>query len=186
MKEKKWYQKTHKGFIGDIFIIFLFFILVPSVVLMAFYTAGTLIQANLQGMADNGLINQGPVNLAAEMFGLLGYFDYIIPFIVLGAAVAVFVYAAFLNASRILLGVGFVLMIILTYVSFYLSNAFYTILTNPVLINATGHFPNIVYIIDYMPVLVAVLTIVYLLIATTKLRSGSFSSGNAPPMKTTW
>lgn len=182
----KWYLRTQKGFIGDVFIALLVFLLIPSIVLVAFYTAGGIIQGDLQGMANNGLLNQTAVNNANAMYHLLNYFDIIIPFLLLGSMVAIFVYAAFLNASRILLGVGFLLMIILTFVSFYISNAWYAILTNPVLASATANFPHIVYLVDYLPVLEAVLTIVYLLIATIRLRNGSIPESGGSPLTPAW
>jgi hypothetical protein len=179
--EKKWYMRTQKAFIGDVFVALLIFLLIPSVLVVAFFTASTQVQSLLQGMANNGILTQTAVNTANQMHNLYYLFDIIIPFWVVGSMVAIFIYAAFLNSSRLVLAIGFIIMIILTFICFYISNAWYGILTNPILINAAASFPNTIFLVDELPIICAIGTIVYLLIAVTKLRSGNTGGFTGSP-----
>ena len=153
-----------KGFIGERFLIFLCFLIIPFIVLLAFTVAGNQIQADL---ASSNVISAVPLANAQSMLNLLQYMDYIIPFIVFGACIASFIYAAFLQSSKILFAVGFLFILVLVFIQFYISNTLYTIATNSAFLNAAAEYPNTLYIIAYLPYLELVLDCIYLLIAFT-------------------
>lgn len=155
MTNKKKQTRYFKGFIGDIgLFVFIIFLIIPAITAITF----KYISLDVSGVLANVITAPSALAMSNQVAGLTNIWDYIIPFWAIAACIAVMVYAAFLKSSPITFGIGFVYLCFMTFIWFYLSNSFYTIVTTNTLTQAATYYPNTLFLIEYTPVIVGVLT----------------------------
>ena len=174
-KKKYGYKK---GFVGDMFVAILIFGWLATLFLVFM----TYVSQQVTIATANVLTSNTAQTWMTQSARLLNLFDYIIPFLTLGACIAALVYAAFLKTSPILFGAGFIFLCVLTYTSFYLSNIFYQIVVTANLQAQASLYPHALYMPLYMPVIEFVMTILYLVVGITKWRTGGFAPAAASPV----
>lgn len=159
-----------KGWAFDPLFVFIFLGWVPTIFLLAMTIASGQIQTNLA----NVLTNSTAISRGQAVGNILYSYDYIIPLLLIGSLLATLWYALFLKAQPFTFALGFGYLILSTFVSFYLSNAFHTIVfITPLFQQAAAHYSDLIFLINYMPAIVALITVVYFLIAVSKYRSGT-------------
>lgn len=161
-----------KGWAGDIFFVFIFFLIIPVIMVVVM----KYVSIQLSAAMANTITSSYWLNQSNQAAGILNLFDIFIPLWVLGSCVAVFFYAAFLKSSPIAFGAGLMFMFIMVFVSFYIANTMHTVLTTPPLDTTAIYYPISLQLVDAQPILVGVLTMVYFLVGITKYRSGEIGS----------
>ena len=150
-----------KAWFGENFLWLTLAALIILPVLVVFYDASTLVNNLFIGMTANGLMPNSVLLETQAVMANWTLMDQMGFFLVIGVCFTSLVLAAFLNSSPLNFVYGFVGMIILTYVSFYVSNAAYSIVSNPTLIASAVHFPKMLSIAAELPEYVALFTGLY-------------------------
>jgi len=89
----------------------------------------------------------------------------------------IFVNARQEAADPTTLGIGLLIMIVGLVVSFPISDAAYNMLTSPGLIAAAAYYTDTLYLLDSMPVITAIGTLVYFVLIITGRPRGSPTGG---------
>lgn len=155
----------------------LFWLILIAWVPTIFLVAMTVASGQIQGVLANTLTNQTAIANGAKVQQILYSYDYIIPFLTIGGCIVILWYAEFLHAKPFTFALGFIVLLLSTYVSFYMANAFHTIIFATVSMQqAAVHYPDLIFIVNYMPSIVALITVVYFLVAVVKFRQGTLFS----------
>ena len=148
-------------FIGAIMIligisIFISYFIVNSVLIAAIANPGTLNTTILQ----NGL-------------GTIKTFDVSFAFILIGAALALFVTAFMIESHPIFLPINIIIYIILIFVSAIYSNTFMSFATTPVFISTANQFPTTIFLMRNLPFIITLLAGVNIIIMFIKRKGMS-------------
>ena len=153
-----------RGWVGEMFLFLCLAALVITPVLIVFFKASGLVNGIFVNMTVSGLM---PASVLAQTQAVTANWtllDQMVFFLIIGICFTALVLAAFLNSSPLNFAYGFVMLIILTFVSFYVSNVAYSIVSNPALISASVKFPHMLSIDAQLPEYVALFTGLYLVV----------------------
>lgn len=159
--------KYFKGAITEVFFIIVILLLIgASMLWISMYVSNSITYAlNTTGQVPSHTMNQ-----VVQLQNDYNYFDYYIVFFVNGAALASIVLGAFLNSDPRYFSPALLILIILLFLSFYLSNVFMAIGMNSNLVHFSAQTPLIDYMIAYLPYIVLIYMGAYILVVSLRKR----------------
>ena len=163
-----------KGSIFDFFFAVL--LIIPGIItLMAFLTATQQVNPVILNITGGSGTQAGQAYLG--IIAILYDFDYVIFFVFIALAASALILAGYLNSDPRNYAVGFLVLIILTFISFYLSNALHAVMAQPTFAYAAAHMPYSLNLIANLPLYMGLFLFIYLVMVLLKLRRGDTNKG---------
>ena len=158
-----------KGAIPEIFFVFIFFLLIGASVLWVMRTTSNQVTTALN---NTGIVPNATMAQVKQVASNYNSFNYFIPLLVNGACLASIVLAAFLDSDPRYFSPAIIILILLIFISFYLSNIFMIIAQQPQLVQAANATPLVTLMIAYLPYEVMLWTGVYIVAVALRKRQG--------------
>ena len=162
--------KFYKGAVTEIFFAVVLLLLLGSAVLWVMGAGSQQVTAVFNSMLANNATTQQTYNSVVQVGGYYHYFNYYIPMVVFGAALASLVLGAFLNSDPRYFSPSLIVLIILVFLSFPLSNTFMAIAQQPGIQNIAAQYNLIDYMIAYLPYIILLMTGMYLIVVALRKR----------------
>lgn len=156
--------------VTEIFFAIVLLLLIGSAVLWVMASTSAQVDNAFNGLTQSGYVPNTVYQQQHQVGNYYHYFNYYIPLLVLGTALASLVLGAFLNADPRYFSPSLIVLIILVFLSFYLSNVFISIAETPGLQNIAQQYNLIDYMIAYLPYEVLLLTGLYLVVVALRKR----------------
>lgn len=156
-----------KGAITEIFFVFVLFLLVGASVLWVMTDSSNMLTTALN---NTHIVPNATMANVKSVASNYNDFNFLLPLLVNGAALASVVLSLFLDSDPRYFSPAIIILIVLIFVSFYLSNTFMQIAKQPALIKTASSFPLVSFMIIELPYEIMLWTGLYIIGVALKKR----------------